>query len=398
MCFIHGRDGWLHDRDTETRYGRVSAMRNLKSTMLRTTGLSTVALLALGVPDLAAAEKISLKVGGYMEQFVGYTSQDSLDSGDFTGADIKSDTEIWFTGKTTLDNGIKIGVNVQLEGNTSSDQIDESYLTIDGGFGRLVVGGENSAMYILHTKPKDFGFGLNSGDNVEWSTFDGIGGNTGVFRGPFGSTAVEPGRVNDVNRLTYFTPKMAGFQFAATYVPDSLEDDNTGPNRDTELHDGATFAVQYGGKLGAAKVSASAGYGFIQAGDKTSSADPTSVNFGLSVGVGDWTLAGAAAFANDDTSTGDMSGITFGLNYTPGPWKAALHVYLAERDGSVSGNAGGTGARQANFDTVQLETSYALGPGISVVGVLGYAKIEDKTAFGDDSESAYGVAMMRLGF
>lgn len=373
-------------------------MRSPKSTMLRTTGLSTVALLALGVPNLAAAEKINLKVGGYMEQFIGYTSQDSLDSGDFTGADIKSDTEIWFTGNTTLDNGLQAGVNVQLEGNTSGDQIDESYLTVSGGFGKLIIGGENSAMYKLHTAPKDFGFGLNSGDNVEWSTFSGIGGNTGVFRGPFGSTAVEPGRVNDVNRLTYITPKISGFQFGATYVPDAVEDDNTGPNRDTALHDGATFAVQYGGKLGAAKVSASAGYGFIQAGDETSDGDPTAFNFGLSVGVGDWTLAGAAAFANDDPSTGDMSGVTVGLNYTPGPWKIGLHAFFAERDGSDTANAGGTGAREANFDTVQLETAYALGPGISVVGVLGYAEIEDKTQFGDDSESVYGVAMMRLSF
>src|SRR3546814_20814614 len=95
-------------------------------------------------------------------------------------ADVKSDTEIWFDGSTVLDNGIEFGVNVQLEGNSDSDQIDESFLTVAGWFGKVIVGSENSAMYLLHVAPKDFGFGLNTGDTVEWVDFSGVGGAAGA--------------------------------------------------------------------------------------------------------------------------------------------------------------------------------------------------------------------------
>ena len=106
-----------------------------------------------------AAELIHLKVGGYMEQSVGYVDQD-VPGKEVSGFDNKSDTEIWFTGSTVLDNGIEFGVNVQLEGNSTADQIDESYLTVGSGFGKLIAGSENSAMYLLHVAPKDYGIGL----------------------------------------------------------------------------------------------------------------------------------------------------------------------------------------------------------------------------------------------
>ena len=94
-----------------------------KSFLLRGTALSTVAIFLIGASEGNAAETMWIKLGGYSTQYLGYASQNNLDPGDFTGPDIKSDTEIFFVGDTTLDNGLSIGVNVQLEGNTSSDQI-----------------------------------------------------------------------------------------------------------------------------------------------------------------------------------------------------------------------------------------------------------------------------------
>ena len=339
-----------------------------------------------------------IKLGGYSTQYLGYASQNNLDPGDFTGPDIKSDTEIFFVGDTTLDNGLSIGVNVQLEGNTSSDQIDESYLTVSGKFGHVIIGSENSAMYKLHTAPKNLGFGLNSGDNVEWVAFDGIGGNAGIFRGPFAATMVEPGRVNDANRLTYVSPRVAGFQFGASYVPDSGEDSNSQADRDRTLHDGATFAIQFSREFDGASFGASAGYGFMQSGDSTGLADPTSYNFGVSLGVGAWTLAAAYAHAADDTHVGDMTGYTTGLNYSHGPWSFGLSVFLGERDGSAAANLGSCGPLKATYDTTQIETSYDLGLGISANGVLGHSSLDDESGFGEDSDSTYVVGGLSLSF
>ena len=344
-------------------------MKTRISALLLGTALTAAGAASLAIPSAMAADKLSIKLGGYSSQYLGYTSQENLASGEFTGIDIKSDTEVFFQGETTLDNGISVGINIQLEGNTSSDQIDESYLTVSGRFGQLIIGGENSAMYKLHTAPEDFGFGLNSGDNVDWITFDGVGGDTGASRGPFAATSLEPGRVNDANRFTYFTPKIGGFQFGASYVPDAAEDSNSQANRAGALHDGITVAIQYSHDFNNASFGASAGYGFMQSGDDTTSADPTAYSFGVSLGVGAWTLAGAYAHAADDPSVGDMTGYTVGLNYEPGPWKVGLSAFFGHRDGSDTANAGGSGAREANYDTIQLETSYPLGQGIKALGV-----------------------------
>lgn len=342
-------------------------------------------------------EPLHVKVGGYMEQFFGYTDQD-VPGKSVSGFDVKSDTEIWFTGAAVLDNGIEFAIDVQLEGQTSSDQIDESNLKISSGYGRVIIGSENSAMYLMHVAPKDFGFGLNSGDNVEWVDFSGVGSDTGIFRGPFGSTYVEPGRVNDPNRFTYLSPQLGGFQVGASWVPDSVEDSNITVDQKTSLHDGFTVSAAYKGKVGPMVVAASAGWGMMQAASSSTADDPSAYNAGLSLGYGKWTLAGALAGSDGDTSTGDSTGWTVGLNYEPGPWKVSLAGFFGDRDGSTTANAGGSGARKASFDTVQLETAYDLGPGVSVVGILGYANVDDHSGFGTDSDAVYGVSMVRLKF
>jgi len=187
----------------------------MKKVLLGTTAIVAAGMIASS--PASAAEKISAKVGGYMEQWIGYTSVDDGTTRDVDGFDIKSDSEIHFTGSTTLDNGIEFGVNVQLEANSNSgDQIDESYLIVKGSFGEINLGDENSAMYKMHYSPTDYGIGLNSGDQVDWASVNGSGITSGgYFRAPYGSTYVEPNRANDSTKLTYYTPRFSGFQLGA---------------------------------------------------------------------------------------------------------------------------------------------------------------------------------------
>ena len=60
------------------------------------------ASMILSSPTAMAAEKLKLKVGGYMEQWVGFTSQDDGTSEDYSGFSTVSDGEIHFKGKTKL--------------------------------------------------------------------------------------------------------------------------------------------------------------------------------------------------------------------------------------------------------------------------------------------------------
>ena len=100
----------------------------MRKALFGTTALIAAGLLASGAQ---AAEMIGIGVGGYFHAGVSLVDQD-MDGGkrDF-GVD--REAEIIFTGSTTLDNGLSVGVNVQLEGETSGDQIDESFMWIGGG-------------------------------------------------------------------------------------------------------------------------------------------------------------------------------------------------------------------------------------------------------------------------
>ncbi|MCC7436188.1 MAG: porin [Methanoregulaceae archaeon] len=72
-------------------------------------GLCAVAAApAMAQGDQSALE---LSLGGYFRGYVTYASQDTaVGAGEERHIDILRDTEIHFTGETTLDNGLTVGV------------------------------------------------------------------------------------------------------------------------------------------------------------------------------------------------------------------------------------------------------------------------------------------------
>ena len=79
----------------------------------------SASVLALGM-TAAEAAKWDVRVGGYFNAMVAYAQTDLapvFDIGqDFDGVDVSTNTEIFFLPSIVLDNGIKIGANIQLEG------------------------------------------------------------------------------------------------------------------------------------------------------------------------------------------------------------------------------------------------------------------------------------------
>ena len=117
----------------------------MKNVILGTTAL--VAATALTAGTASAAEKIKLGLGGYLQSSFVVAS---YDDGDQLPTNIRHEGEVFFTGSTTLDNGLTFGVNIQLEARATSDQVDETYMYVDGSFGRILFGSENSASYLMH--------------------------------------------------------------------------------------------------------------------------------------------------------------------------------------------------------------------------------------------------------
>ena len=121
----------------------------MKKSLLATTALAALGAVAVAGPA-TAAEKIKLSVGGYMEQWFGFADNKSSVNADrlaLTSSPMAKFTSRVLRPSTTAS---KIGVNVQLESQTSGDQIDEQYAFVEGSFGRINLGSENAASYLMH--------------------------------------------------------------------------------------------------------------------------------------------------------------------------------------------------------------------------------------------------------
>ena len=110
----------------------------MKNTLLCTTALAVTGLAGAANAVEISAGALSMNVSGYYTTNIAISSVGGagVAGADFDGLDVMQNAEIFFKPTLTLDNGIKIGVDIQLEANTSGDQIDESYITISGDFGK----------------------------------------------------------------------------------------------------------------------------------------------------------------------------------------------------------------------------------------------------------------------
>ena len=346
----------------------------MKKSLLATTALAALGAVAVAGPA-TAAEKIKVSVGGYMEQWFGFADTKSSTTPDRDGFDQQSDGEIHFKGSTTLDNGIKVGINVQLESQTSGDQIDEQFAYVEGSFGRINLGSENAASYLMHYGNPSFGVGTDSGDHVNWiAGFDFTGARTNG-RGPD----------NDSEKLTYFTPRFSGFQLGASYVPEIAQDNDAGPNNANGVRDDSfSVAANFNRAFGDIKVQASAGYQDF-GDEKVSLGDLESYQFGLRLGFGGFGMS--ATYGEEDRAVGStQETIGLGVRYAAGPMGVSAIFVTSDRSDT-----------QQEQDAFELGAKYKLGPGVEARGAFLYGKGDNAAGV----EVANGFAVvggLKLGF
>jgi hypothetical protein len=381
----------------------------------------TTALLAAGAFTSAqASEPVKLQLGGYMEYYMVGSQQDS----DFrSGAtnrvnnfDVQGDGEIWFTGLTTLDNGMKVGVRVELEaGNNDNgtDIIDESYIWVEGKYGKLILGSTNDVAYLSRVgapEASEMGQGINEGDTNKYLIIPAAVNYLDAYIGLDGASG-------DANKISYFTPSFYGFQGGISYTPSNHASGDDGSStsetiaKATNIDDAWSFVVKYDNTIAGVGVKAMAAYvtaddrGYVS-GALAPTQDTTVQDFGggLALTYMGWTVGGSAhrLIANAATSSGvaatsalaNKDGVTWdaGVQYAEGPYKVSLS-YLKSDVAGTRGNAVTT----RDNDTVEmwrLGAGYTMGPGVILFGQLAYldADDEDSTAAAkaQSNSGAYG--------
>src|ERR1019366_1146133 len=118
---------------------------------------SAAIALGLAVAAPAKADGIKLDLAGHFKGYVTWLSQDTTDGTSERHFDILRETEIHFTGETTLDNGLTVGVHHEADidsqdqaaANADTFLTEESYAYFSGAWGRVNFGKEDGANYLL---------------------------------------------------------------------------------------------------------------------------------------------------------------------------------------------------------------------------------------------------------
>ncbi len=369
----------------------------MKKILYATTAMATAGLIAGGVGSADAAERIQLEIHGFHQQWVVGLDQDFTDTDANrntrgfkpSSIDQKTNSEICFTGQTTLDNGISVGVQVELEAANSSFMVDETFLFLQSDrLGQVKLGVEDSATELLHVSAPNGGISVDDGDVVNVGMYvDAAGAQSGILTSTSLGDISTPGgiRNGDANRIMYITPRYAGFQVGVSYAPQAAEDSNTTNNanfgvlnNNGRYHDSTEAAINYREAFGGVGVQLSAGVRHQnQRQDLSAFADvDPGGTLGYSLG-GQMTVAGftvGGAFRQitsgrdtpgnfDDQRSLRSSVWSAGARYEVGPYAAGVSCV---RGTAVGWQAAGTG--DVKHLNCALAGTYTLGPGIRLIG------------------------------
>ncbi|MDP2699230.1 porin [Thalassospira sp.] len=310
--------------------------------------VASSALVAVAFAGQASAsEPIKLSVGGYMEQWAGVADQEN---GFASRNAFQSDTEVHFKGSTTLDNGIEIGAAIELEGQGgASNQVDEQYLYVNGGFGQVKLGAEDGAAADMATLAPSTGAVIaQDGDLGNWVDISTPNAN---YLGAGGGADA----ASDSKRVTYYTPVLGGFRAGISYA-DSInsETNNTVTDNDSRVSAG----VEYKGDFDAVSVKVSA------VGEDDQASEGQWWHVGANVGFGNFTVGASYGIQDSEfnagTSTGndqEVEGYDLGVSYKMDAATVSA-TYYGETEEQ------GVGAGEDSLDVVALGLTYTLGAGV----------------------------------
>ena len=234
----------------------------MRKHMLCGTALAAATMLVAG-GALAAdkkAMKPTLSVSGSADVVVGGILDETIEEGgkdkatDTSALDTRMDAEVHFNGRATLDNGMKIHMRVELEGQNAAagtnkdDLIDEYFVSVSGSFGNIILGGTGGAPIKMLTGLSG-SWATGVGESLAYNGASWTGSVAG--RGTFHTIQNVRMRDHDADKATYISPKFGGFQVGLSYSADDVNDgDNTRINADKNRHNGLEGAVSYTGKFG----------------------------------------------------------------------------------------------------------------------------------------------------
>lgn len=378
---------------------------------MKKTLLPLAAFLALsGAAPTASAQEarkqpaepsspIQLELGGYMNWYGTYANQKRSTLVNFAGTDmlvpigkynsfdVMGSAEIYFSGSTVLDNGMKIGAMVQLRAGTDPDTdtnaVDQTYVTVDSGIGRIIVGNvKNVAYQMAVTSPNVSTIGVQETD------FDRMV----IMPAGFNHYDATYATFDDVStKVSYITPTFAGFTAAVSLLPGNNtkgQDSNnllfpiSGNSKERTFRNGFVGVGLYQGDFGRFNLDASLSYASYK--PNFTFADPLTNTFfqpgskriqeyagGINVGMGNWTVGGSYRYVDAPLDMREFEGHVWdaGVSYVFGPVETSVN-YLQSRVNNVRQQG------KDEFSMYQVAGKYKLGAGVDTFVNVAYVEYD----------------------
>ena len=327
------------------------------------SGLGGVSGLAILMAGPAGAGEWDLALGAELEQFFGYVSYDGATSAGFDGVDSVAGGQVFLVPSHTTDNGLKFGAYLELEAHAgernAGAEVDEAALFFKTGFGELLIGkADTPGNHLQFGAPDSLGpdtnfSGLSSAELPSLLQFSNIHSTVRVgddlLRGSLGSTFVSNAGEHTPVRLSYYSPRMAGFQLGASYAPDS-----SGSLRNRQ--DFFDIAANYTTSFAGVDAGISAKWGTA---DNTAvpAATPEYWGVGVNLAYGNFAVGGSYA-ESSGSALGATDGQAFdiGASYQSGRFGLSINYLQGENTDNENAALG----TKEQLEALTIAASYSL--------------------------------------
>ena len=356
--------------------------------------LTTVPAVALGLALASPAGAVKLSIGGFIDKHFGVGENDSAyDAGqtDSIDWDVKDDSEILFKASGKLNNGMTVAGRMELEGGThiSADAVDETWLSLSGSFGQIILGTHDLAGKRL-TAGVQGSFLMGAGPALPYNH-----GNW-ISKPSTNSTELTAHveTSGDGDGISYMSPRVSGLQFGIGFAAMSTQDAN-GKAVKSGDYDHISGGLNYTTKAGGMSVTAGVGWASAKSGTAASGDDAMEVGYGVKIKSGPVEVAlsmhdRAERATSSQTAAGSgAETYEFGIRYTMGGNRFAFVMADSQGDGSHN-----TAAKDDSSTTYGISMSRPLGKGATWHATYFYADHDEGTAGSASSLSNSGYALV----
>ncbi len=360
--------------------------------------LGSAAIAGLLLASAPAQAQMELTIGGHSKNYIGYLDQDDAVGSTTEQFDMQRETELHFNGESTLDNGITFGFQVEAEvdGGDDANTIEESYIYLSSSAGRLNLGSENGAAYLLQVAAPSADSNIDgirqyiNPVNYANTAAAGASWAGGI---PGGTTDIDGFDYdNDLSgtaeKITYLSPNFSGLQVGASWthslgeaapsaanIATGFAADNAGQGNDEAWE----VAARYEGVM--------SNFGYALGAGFTDADGAEEWNAGLDVDAGAFGLGVVYTEGDLGTATNsDVDTLVVGVDYTTGPFKFGAS-YLTQGDETANGALG------ADLDTDRYTGGvvYTAGPGLSFRGSVSQIEHEFGATSVDATSALAGI-------